>query len=83
MTAKELKQKLAEIPDDAEVYLECDHGQNKEYAGYVVVSRSLVEELCDPDSMVFECDNWRDAYDEDYVDEYDENGNITAVLISH
>lgn len=83
MTVRELKEKLLNIPNDVEVFLECDHGQNKERAASMVVSRSLVDEHCDPDSMVFEWDNWMECYDEDCVDEYDEKGKITAVLISY
>lgn len=78
-----MKEGLLNIPNDVEVFLECDHGQNKERAAGMVVSRSLIEEHCDPDSMVFEWDNWKECYDEDCVDEYDEKGKITAVLISY
>lgn len=84
MTVKELKEKLLNIPNDVEVFLECDHGQNKESASCMVVSRSPIEEEhYAPDEMIFEWDNWKECYDEDCVDEYDEKGKITAVLISY
>lgn len=83
VTVKDLKDEFQSIPDDAEIYLECDHGQNKESAGTVVFSRSPIQEYDDPDSMIFEWDNWREIYDKDCVDMYDEGGKITAVLISY
>lgn len=48
-----------------------------------MVSRSPINECEDPDAMIFEWGNWREVYDEDYVGEYDEDGEITAVLISY
>ena len=84
MTVKELKKYLSDIPDNAVVFLECDHGQNKEQADSFVKSRSNIEEVeHDPDAMIFEWDNWKECYDEECVEEYDESGKVTAVLISY
>lgn len=33
--------------------------------------------------MIFEWDNWREVYDEDAIEDYDEAAPITAVLISY
>lgn len=87
MTVKELKKLLDKIgvPDTAEVYVEADHGQNKENAANVIVSRCPADHkyFGDPDAMVWEYSNYRDVYDEDALDEYNENGPVTAVLITY
>lgn len=87
MTVKELVEELREygVPDDAEVMIEADHGQNKEYASGVIVSRTPKDTDCfgDPDAMIFEFSNWRECYDDDAVEEYNEAAPITAVLITY
>lgn len=84
MRIRDLKECLAKIPEDAIVFIECDHGQQLEEAYNITMSRSEVtEKHPDPDSMIFEYDNWREVYDEESIEEYDENGKVTAVLISY
>lgn len=80
MKVKELREYLSNIPDNAEILLECDHGQNIESGWSVVISRSEIEGE-NYEAMIFEYDNWRECYDEDCVNEYPANGKITAVLI--
>lgn len=82
MTVKDLREYLSNTPDDAVVFLECDHGQNKERADSFVESRSPID-FRDPDAMIFEWDNWTEVYDEDYVENYDEGRKVTAILISY
>lgn len=79
MTVKELKEYLANIPNDAEVLIE--YGQNKERAESFVQSRS--KNCDDTDDMIFEWDEWREYYGDEAVEEYDKNGKVTAVLISY
>lgn len=79
MTVKELKEQLNYLPDNAKVVLQCDHGQNIETAHWINVSRS--ELSSDYGDMIFEYENWRNCYDEDTVEGYNETGEITAVLI--
>lgn len=87
MLVKELVNEIRErgVPDDAKVFVEADHGQNKEEANTVVVSRwpKNNEYFGDPDAMIFEWDNWKECYDEEAIEEYDETAPITAVLISY
>lgn len=87
MIVKELINELQtlKVPDDAIVFVEADHGQNKEYAAGIIVSRSPKDDECfgDPEAMIFEYDNWQECYDEDAVEEYDETAPITAVLITY
>lgn len=79
MIVKELKEMLNGCPDNASVVLQCDHGQNIEAAHWITVSRS--ESSNDYGDMIFEYENWRDCYDENVVEQYNETGEITAVLI--
>lgn len=79
MIVKELKETLKEIPDDAKVFIQCDHGQNIESAYYIEPSRSVNTDCIE--EMIFEYENWKECYDEDSVEKYDENSKITAVLI--
>lgn len=87
MTVALLKEFLEsyEVPDDAVIFVEADHGQDKERAGSILVSRSVLEdgEYTDPDSLIFEWDEYEECYDEDCLEEYDPDGPITAVLISY
>lgn len=87
MTIKELvtELKICGVPDDAKMFVEADHGQNKEEANTVVVSRCSRdhENFGDPDAMIFEWDNWKECYDEDAIEDYDDTAPITAVLISY
>lgn len=87
MIVKELINELQtlKVPDDAIVFIEADHGQNKERANEVVVSRwpKDHEHFGNPDAMIFEWGNWREVYDEDAIEDYDETAPITAVLITY
>lgn len=86
MTLQDLIQEFTEyrIPMNADVFIEADHGQNKEAAYSLVVSRTPItsDEYGDPDAMVWEYENWREIYDEDAIEEYDEDAPVTAVLIT-
>lgn len=89
MTVMELIVALDEIraSNDAEVFIEADHGQNKEHACSLVVSRTSKdsEDFGDPNAMIWEweTDNLADFYDDGALDDYDFNGPVTAVLISY
>lgn len=87
MTVALLKEFLEsyEVPDDAVIFVEADHGQNKERAGGILISRSVLEdgEYTDTDSLIFEWDGYEEYYDEWALEEYDPDGPITAVLISY
>ncbi len=80
MKAKELREFLNGIPDDAKIFLKCDHGENIESGDLVVISRSEIEGN-DYDAMIFEYDDWKEYYEECLVNNYPVNGKITAVLI--
>lgn len=75
---KELQKEL-NIPDDAEIYVYADHGQDFENAYCIEVSRS--ENLEYEDMRIWEWQNYKDTYDDDALEEYDENGKITAICI--
>ena len=84
MTVKELKELLEDIPDDAEIMIEADHGQHTERAeSFVVTRENLDDAVCNhADELIFEWSNWKSCYDEDAVEEYPVDGEITGVLIS-
>lgn len=71
------------IPNDAEIFIEADHGQSKEPAYSIVVSRTPrdSEEFGDPEAMIWEYSNYQDMYDEEGLEVYDTKAPITAVLI--
>ena len=85
ITVKELKELLNDIPDDAIVAIEADHGQHTEFANSFVVTRENFDDIdySDIDNVMFEWDNWREVYDEDAIEEYPVDGKITGVLISY
>lgn len=87
MTVSDLKAKLIElgVPDDAEVFVEADYGQDIELADTICVSRwpKTHDYFGDPDAMVWEWDGYEECYDEDALDEYDPGAPITAVLIGY
>ena len=84
MTVIDLIKKLddANIPDNAQVFIEADHGQYKENANSIVVSRTVCDDYMDPESMIWEFKNYDLIYDEDDIAAYDTAAPITAVLIS-
>ena len=85
ITVKELKEFLEDIPDNAVVAIEADHGQRTEFANSFVVTRENLDgmDYNDIDNVMFEWDNWKDVYDEDAIEEYPVDGKITGVLISY
>lgn len=85
ITVKELKELLKDIPDDAVVAIEANHGQHTELADSFVVTRENLDDMGygDIDVVMFEWDNWQEAYDEDAIEEYPVDGKITGVLISY
>lgn len=91
MTVMELIVALDECgaANDALVFIEADHGQDKEEAGSLTVSRTPrnSEDFGDPDAMIWEWDMSKEElaayYDDDALDDYDFDGEITAVLISY
>lgn len=84
ITVGELKGILSDmnIPDDAVVLIEADHGQNTESMISLVATRDDPRKAYDFGDMIFEYDNWKDVYDEDAVEEYDVSRPICGVLIS-
>ena len=91
MTVMELIVALDEsgAANDAIVFIEADHGQNKEEACSLTVSRTArdSQNFGDPDAMIWEWDVSREElaayYDDDALDDYDFDGEVTAVLISY
>ena len=75
MTVKELKEMLRNIPDEAIVYIQADHGQTPEQAGYINLTHQ-------EDGLDYygEYINWNE---EEYEDaETDGLDEVTAILIS-
>lgn len=91
MTVMELITALDECgaTNEALVFIEADHGQDKEEAGSLTVSRTprASEEFGDPDAMIWEWDMPKEElaayYDDDVLDGYNFDGEVTAVLISY
>lgn len=91
MTVMELIVALDECgaANDALVFIEADHGQDKEEAGSLTVSRTPQnsEDFGDPNAMIWEWDMSKEElaayYDDDALDDYDFDGEVTAVLISY
>ena len=81
MTVIEFKEYLKErnIPDDAEIVVFADHGQNFELSSGCNFSRSNLQR--DMESMIWEYEGYENDYDEDYLEEYPKDGKITAVTI--
>lgn len=81
VTIEELLEIIKEeqIPLDAEIFIEADHGQHKEGASSITVSRSELEN--DPEDMIWEYGDLSDYYDEESLKEYDPNGKITAITV--
>ena len=84
MIVQELKELLEDIPDNAEIMIEADHGQHLERAESFTITRNKFDDgVCNhADELIFEWSNWKDCYDEDAVEEYPVDGEITGVLIS-
>lgn len=82
MKIKDLYKYIAEnnIPEDAEIIIEADYGQNEEFASTCVVSRSPV--AYDTGSMIFEFSGYEYIYDPDAIEAYHKDGDITAILIT-
>lgn len=83
MKIKELKEfvKKNNIPDDAEILIFADHGQDDEIANYITLSR---DEVCEGDSsMIWESEEYEEVYDKDALELYDKNGKVTAILLSN
>ena len=78
MTVKKLKEKLKNIPDKAEVLTFDTEGDRCETYDITVSRSKIGNNLND---MIFEWDNWKRHYKDKDIDEYDENGEITAILI--
>lgn len=76
---KELQKEL-NIPDEAVIYVYTDHGQCCEMACDVDISRS--DNLEYEDMRIWEYQNYKEIYDDDALEEYDENGSITAICIT-
>lgn len=81
MTVKELKELLKDIPDEADVIIEADHGDHPEIAESFAITRNYLDTE-DADDVIYEWEGWRKIYDEDAVAEYPTDGEITGVLIS-
>lgn len=84
MKVKELKEILSGVPDDAEVIVSAQYGDNEELANYCFVTREDLTEF-DKDDMdipIYERENWEKRYDEMSVKEYPRNGKITGILLS-
>ena len=68
-----------DIPDDAEIFLCTDHGQTEEKSYEICPSRS---EVTYGEDMIWESKEFREIYDEWALQEYNENGKVTAICIS-
>ena len=84
MTIKELMEFLSEenVPDDAEVYIQADHGQQMESPYFGVVTRDDPISSDDPEEMIWEYDEWEKDNFEDDVAQYNRNGDVRAVLLT-
>lgn len=81
MTVKQLKEFIADIPDNATVVVEAEYGIHKENAKGIYVTRERLENE-NADELIYEYEHWQDYYDVDAVEEYPINNEITGVLIS-
>lgn len=82
MKIKELKECIENLPDDAEVIIQADHGQHYEYASDTVLTRSNLEQHNDLEEAIFEfADFQNDYYDEDALAEYPFTGEVTGIVI--
>ena len=73
MNALELKQLLSNIPDNAMIYIEADHGQQSEQAGRILVT----DEEFENDKFPY----YGEELDWIGIEELYDANNITAVLI--
>lgn len=82
MKVRELLDYIQEnkIPENADVFIFADHGQNGENASDACFSRSV--DTDDYDEMIWEFDGFEDGYyNEDVMEKYDKRGAITAICI--
>lgn len=82
MTVKEFKEYLLEcnVPDNAEIYIFADRGQDGEVAYACDTSRSK-ESKCYDEMGWDEYIDREDYYDEDFIDDYEREGRIRAVCL--
>ena len=69
MNIKELKEIIKDLPDNAMVYVEGDHGQSSEQAGYILFSDDKELPYYGDDMEWFETGE-------------EKNDNITSILIT-
>lgn len=85
MTIKEFKDIIKEnnIPDDAEIIIQADHGQHYEYGSAYVVTRDCgIKERVDLETVIFEFDGFSNDYYDDYaLADYPFGGKVTGVVI--
>lgn len=82
MKIKDLKEflKTHNIPDDAEIIISCDFGDNEELARNSYVSRS--DTTLGTESMIFEFPGYEEVYDDEALNAYKKKDPVTALLIS-
>lgn len=79
-TVKDLKEWFAEnnVPEDAAVFIHAEHSFQGDQVYSGMVSRSP---LADFNEMVWEFDNYEDAYDLDALEAYPKDGKVTAICL--
>lgn len=79
---KDLYQYLSDIPQNAYVFIRSEYADNMEVLQNYVVSRTpITEKYPDPNSMIWEFENYKYIYDEEELLAYDTSAPITAVLL--
>ena len=81
MKVRMLKDILNGIPDDAEVIIEAEYGQNKEKAHFGTITKENLSSV-DCNDAIWEYESWKAMYDEDCIEEYPIDGTITGILLS-
>ena len=79
---KDLQQQLSDVPQDAYVFVQSEYADNMESIGGYVVSRTpITEKYPDPNSMIWEFENYKYIYDDEELRSYDTSAPITAILL--
>lgn len=81
MTVREFKKYLERnnVPDNAEIVVIAEHGQNYEFVNDIWITRNTERDL---DAIIWEFDGYEDIYDEDCVERYPVDGSVMAICLS-
>ena len=83
MTIKEFKEILNEedIPDDAEIIIKADHGQDYERTDGYMITRDNLKDCNDLEEIVFDYEGFENDYDEEALADYPLDGKVTGIVI--